>query len=258
MNNHYNKKGFALVSHFLDNNELERISPAVERFHESWKLDNHSFYQEKAVNSADLTGTKYLAENDRMKLFQLISSDKLMDIVSSLPFRQAAFMNLQLFFNPVNLKQKNYWHRDPQYHLSIEEQKQALEGPEIIHFRIALEDEPGIELIPGSHRRWDSEEELNIRLELSGQTNHQEITTGLSIPLKKGDLLVFSANMIHRGLYGNKRLALDILFCEAQPHLMGFIDVDCLPGKEQMQYFENPMAFQNTIRLKSQVCAAAT
>jgi ectoine hydroxylase-related dioxygenase (phytanoyl-CoA dioxygenase family) len=258
MNNDYDNNGFVLINKFLKNSELDQITPTIERFHESWKKDNHSFYHKKAVNSAHLTGTKYLDESDRIKLFQLVSSDKLIDIVSSLPFKQPAFMNTQLFFNPVNQDQKNYWHRDPQYHLSIEEQKQALEGPEVIHFRIALEDEAGIELVPGSHRHWDSEEELNIRLEVSGQANHQEISTGLSIPLEKGDLLAFSANMIHRGLYGNNRMALDILFCEAQPNLIQFVDTDCLPEKEQMQYFENPMPFQNTIRIKSQVCAAAT
>ena len=160
-------------------------------------------------------------------------------------------MNTQLFFNPVNHEQKNYWHRDPQYHLSIDQQKQALLGPEVIHFRIALEDEPGIELVPGSHKRWDSDEELAVRLEVSGQKNDQDISSGLSIPLAKGDLLIFSANMIHRGLYGKNRMSLDILFCEAQPEFVQFAEADCLPTNEHMSYCENPIAFQNTIKIKS-------
>jgi len=64
-----------------------------------------------------------------------------------------SIMNTQLFFNPVNDGQKNYWHRDSQYHLSIEEQKEALVGPDVVHFRIPLTNEPGIELVPCTHQR---------------------------------------------------------------------------------------------------------
>ncbi|MEP1448201.1 MAG: hypothetical protein ABJK37_19010 [Paraglaciecola sp.] len=47
-------------------------------------------------------------------------------------------MGSQLFFDPFKPQQANYWHRDPQYHLSVEEQKSALTGPDILHVRIPL------------------------------------------------------------------------------------------------------------------------
>jgi len=56
-----------------------------------------------------------------------------LDIVSSLPLASPAFMNNQLFSNPVYPGRKNDWHRDGQYHLSLDEQKLALQRPEVIH-----------------------------------------------------------------------------------------------------------------------------
>jgi len=251
MHSEYVENGYFLIENLFDPNEVAEICSVVTEFHEAWKFENNKFYLNEAVNSAYLTDTKYLSKRSRIKLFKFIGSHKLMNVVLSTPLRHAAFMNTQLFFDPINPNQKNYWHRDPQYHLSVEEQEQALDGPEVIHFRIPLYDEPGIELIPGTHKRWDTEEELHIRLEKSESNNSQHISTGVTIPLSKGDLLVFSGNMIHRGLYGRNRLALDILFCERVPELVQFVRNGCLPDQETLNILQNTTAFENTIKVKS-------
>jgi len=151
----------------------------------------------------------------------------------------------------VNETQRNYWHRDPQYHLSVDQQKEALLGPEVVHFRIPLFDEPGVELIPGTHRRWDSDEELGVRLDQDGHKNYDKLSAGVKITLNAGDLLVFSANIIHRGLYGMDRLALDILFCDPVPELMKFVDANGLANSQTLAKLENANAFKNTIELKT-------
>lgn len=250
MFNEYDKNGYYVVKDFLDNIELDKLKSVLLNFHQSWKFENAEFYSQKAVNSAYITGTKHLAENKRIELFKFIGSSKLMNTVSSIMNRRPTFMNTQLFFNPVNKEQKNYWHRDPQYHLSIEEQKAALSGPEVIHFRLPLVDEPGIELIPGSHRSWDTDEELDVRLETNEHKNYENLSTGTKVKLNAGDLLIFSANMIHRGLYGMDRFALDILFCDPVPSLVEHANDDCLPNLAIMDKLENPDAFMSTIELK--------
>lgn len=245
----YEANGFALMEGFLNRAEVESIAEVVDLFHKNWMADNLSFYQEQAINSAYLTGTKYLEQQDRIKLFEALSSNKILDVVLSLPLHEPAFMNTQLFFDPANPEQKNYWHRDGQYHLSIEEQKQALKGPEVLHFRIALKDEPGIELVPSSHRRWDSEEELNTRLEQSDRNKSDDLSTGHAVPMSKGDLLIFSGNMIHRGLYGKDRMALDILFCEARAEFFKFAQADCFPDSAIIERLENPVAMMNALKI---------
>ena len=121
----------------------------------------------------------------------------------------------------------------------------------MIHFRLPLLDEPGIELIPGTHKRWDSTEELEVRLEQNGYKNDQALSQGKVIKLSAGDLLIFSANMIHRGLYGLDRLAFDILFCQPDPSVIQFVSNDSLPTAEDLISLENPDAFDNTIKFKS-------
>ncbi len=251
MTNEYENNGYFVIRNFLKMAEVQTLREVLLDFHGTWKIKNAEFYAEKAVNSAYITGTQYLDESRRQQLFSFIGSDKLMDVVSSVIKHRPAFMNTQLFFNPVNKDQKNYWHRDPQYHLSIAEQKEALNGPNVVHFRIPLLDEPGIELVPGSHKKWDSQEELDVRLESNQRNNYENLSTGVITELKAGDLLVFSANMIHRGLYGLERLALDILFCDSVPALLKFAEEDCLPSQDVLDSLENADAFNNTLEIKN-------
>ena len=250
MHDEYERNGFLLLKNFYNETELKLIRHVVREFHLAWCKKNTDFYEEKAVNSAYLTSTQYLPAAQRQSLFMFIGSAKLMSVVNSVMKARPSFMNTQLFFNPVNEEQKNYWHRDPQYHLTLEEQKEALSGPDVIHFRIPLVDEPGIELIPETHKRWDTKDELDVRLEKNGRKHYDELTTGLKISLEAGDLLVFSANMIHRGLYGLDRLSLDILFCDPEQSFVKFIDADCLPSQAIMNTLENADAFERTLELK--------
>lgn len=59
--------------------------------------------------------------------------------------------------------------------------------------------ETGIELIPGTHARWDTELERNVRLECQGHRQHEDLPGARLLSLQPGDVLIFSANMLHRG-----------------------------------------------------------
>lgn len=255
MNAEYEKNGYLIIRNLFSQDELQTVRDVVQNFHTSWKRANADFYAEKAVNSAYLTAKEHLTEPERTTLFTFIGSSILMDLVASTMKSRPTFMNTQLFFNPKNKNQTNYWHRDPQYHLSIDEQKSALAGPEVIHCRIPLLDEPGIELVPGTHKRWDTDEEHNVRLEQHDHTNDESLSTGVAIALKAGDVLIFSANMIHRGLYGMDRLSFDILFCDPAPHLIKFVNDDCLPNPAVIQQLDNGDAFKSAIEIKAKTSA---
>ena len=253
MNNTYSENGYLLVRNFLNNEEVAELRTILTEFHRLWQKDNTTYYQQQAVNSAYLTNRDYLNDRQRQVLFNFIGSDKVMSIVTKLIPQQPCFLNTQLFFNPVNVQQKNYWHRDPQYHLSIEQQKAAIASFDVIHFRLPVLDEPGIELIPGTHKRWDSPEELNVRLEQEGGKNYQPLSQAKTIKLSAGDLLIFSANMIHRGLYGMDRLAFDMLFCPPEPSVIKFVSEDCLPSESTLALLEDSSAFTNTIALMTKI-----
>lgn len=251
MNSEYEKNGFVHKTAFFSSEELEEVYPILNLFHQKWLKENKAFFLDQAINSSGITGPDYLDQAARLSLFRFISNQKIRALIQGIIPIRPCFMNTQLFFNPNNPQQNNYWHRDPQYHLSIEEQKKSLLGPTVLHVRIALKDEPGLEIIPGTHERWDSPEELDVRLEKNERHCFDDLPGTNIIPLKAGDVLLFSSNMIHRGLYGMDRFALDILVCDPAEHLVAFAEERCLPSQHDRLEINNPDLFNNTIELKN-------
>ena len=92
-----------------------------------------------------------------------------------------------------------------------------------------------------------SPNELNVGLAKNNKLSSDELTTGKVIKLNAGGLLLFSANMIHRGLYGKNRLALDIIFCENAPQLTAFINAANTPNSAIANKTDNPQVFFNPL-----------
>jgi len=251
LNCEYVQQGYFVIRSYFNDVEIASLRDVVLEFHQSWKQDNLAFYQEEAFNSSLITGSKYLASNDRIKLFNFISSTKIMNIIDAVILTAPAFMNTQLFFNPVNRDQKDFWHRDCQYDHDVEMQQKVIQETQVLHLRVPLFDELGMELVPGTHKRWDNEEEFNVRQEEKGRLSSENLSTGKKIKLAAGDLLVFSADMIHRGLYGLDRLALDILVFDSSSDFVDYVDDDCLPDESMLTKINDPRLFINTLQLKS-------
>lgn len=251
INSDYNEHGYFVIRDFFNAAEISSLRKVILKFHELWKQDNAAFYREVAFNSSLITGSKYLAQDDRLTLFNFISSKKIMNIVDSVITSNPAFMNTQLFFNPVNPQLKDFWHRDCQYDHDVDVQKKVIHETQVLHLRVPLFDELGMELVPGTHKRWDNEEEFNVRQEEKGRESNEALSTGKKIQLAAGDLLVFSADMIHRGLYGLDRLALDILVFDSAGDFVDYVDDDCLPDALMLENINDPRLFINTLRLKA-------
>ena len=247
----YEQQGYFVIRDYFNADEISSLRAVVLKFHQLWQQDNAKFYQEEAFNSSLITGSQYLASPDRVKLFNFISSKKVMKIVDAVIANNPAFMNTQLFFNPINPKQKDFWHRDCQYDHDVEGQKLAIQDTQVLHLRVPLFDELGMELVPGTHKRWDNEEEFNVREEEKGWLSSDDLSTGKKINLAAGDLLVFSADMIHRGLYGMDRLALDILVFDSAGDFVDYVDDDCLPDKTMLAEIIDPRLFLNIMKLKA-------
>jgi len=253
LNNNYEDQGYFVIRDYFSAFEIESLRKVILRFHEAWKKDNEEFYKEVAFNSSLITGGEYLGFDDRVELFNFIGSEKMMCLIDSVIPNNPAFMNTQLFFDPVNPLLKDFWHRDCQYDHEVEVQKKVIHETQVLHLRVPLFDEPGIELVPGTHKRWDNEEEFNVRQEIKGRQSNENLSAGKKIELAAGDLLLFSADMIHRGLYGLDRLALDILVFDSAANFVDYVDDDCLPPISMLDKIEDPRLFMNTIKLKSKM-----
>jgi len=251
LSSNYDDQGYFVIRNYFSSSEISSLRKIILKFHQLWKDDNESFYQQEAFNSSLITGSRYLDFNDRVMLFNFISSKNIMDVIESVIPGDPAFMNTQLFFDPFDKHQANFWHRDCQYDYDVEDQKQVIHETQVLHLRVPLFDEPGMDIVPGSHKRWDNEEELDVRLERKGRVSSDALSTGKQIKLAAGDLLVFSADMIHRGLYGQDRLALDILVFDSAAVYADYVDDDCLPNSAMLDNINDPRLFINTIHLKS-------
>lgn len=251
LNSNYTEQGYFVIRDYFNASELSSLRKIILKFHELWKKDNAKFYQEEAFNSSLITGSQYLDYNERVVLFNFIGSKKIMKVVDSVIPTNPAFMNTQLFFNPVNPQQKDFWHRDCQYDHDVEVQKKVIHETQVVHLRVPLFDELGMELVPGTHKRWDNDEEFNVRQEEKGRVSSENLSTGKKVELAAGDLLVFSADMIHRGLYGLDRLALDILVFDPSADFIDYVDDDCLPDISMLDKINDPRLFRNTLNLKS-------
>ncbi len=250
---HYDDKGYFVVRDYLSEAEVDELRKVILKFHELWKSDNAEFYRECAFNSSLITGSEYLSCKERLLLFNFISCEKLMALVNTVIPVKPVFMNTQLFFNPVNPELKDFWHRDCQYDHDIEAQKKIIAQDQVVHLRVPLFDELGMEVVPESHKRWDNDEEFAVRQELNGRLSNESLPLGKKIGLAAGDVLVFSADMLHRGLYGMDRLALDILVFDSSENYIDYIDCDCLPDESMLDKIKNPGLFVNAMRLKSSI-----
>ena len=246
----YQKHGYVVIRNLFDQHQLDEVEFVLRSSHEIWKKDNHEFYQQRAINSSGLTSKNYLDNAQQLKLFEFIASSALLRIVEKL-IPAPAFLNTQLFFDPVNTEQQNYWHRDIQYDLSLNEQKALiLANSSMPHFRIPLKSEKGIELIPGTHKRWDTPEELEVRTGNNGKMPHHELPDGLVIEVNRGDLLIFSGKMLHRGKYGGDRFALDVLYAEQKSPYLKSVNSDCLPSCQQAIHLPNKIIFERSRSLE--------
>lgn len=248
----YEKHGFVRRPGFVSTQAMETVEPALRRFHERWLVECREHYEDGVINSAYLTREGSLSREDRLALFQFVGSRTLRELLSAVLPGSCMFVGTQLFFDPLKPGQANYWHRDIQYRdMSIEDQQRFLRSSNVLHIRVAFRPERGVELIPGTHRRWDDAEEFDVRMAQNGHRVHDDLPKGVTVSLERGDGVLFSAGMIHRGLYGGDRFAFDLLFADADEETAKVVPVDCLPSDEELARLEWPEPFALTRQLLS-------
>jgi len=111
------------------------------------------------------------------------------------------------------------WHRDSQFARAApdpELERELLVSSFSVHVRVALEPDDRLELVPGSHARWDSDDELRIRKGSNRATD--QMPGAARIVLEAGDACLFHAWSIHRATYRRAplRRTLDLLYASAR------------------------------------------
>ena len=256
MNKDFEENGYTILQDIYSKAELDKLEIIVNTVFEKWLDANRpKLKSDDLINIHSLTGPAYFCENpqDRIDLFNLISQPALTDCVSQILDDSVYFHGTQLFFNPINKDKLPYWHRDFQYSGNDDNSlKKELGKLKALHLRIALIPETGLELIPGSHKRWDTKLESDIRFERNGHKNSEPLPFSQLITLERGDVLIFDAQMLHRGCYSTnpQRKAFDI--CVGTPHPMALkgLSKTPLPNQKDISLLTNPCWFSNALSLQ--------
>ncbi|ADZ92725.1 phytanoyl-CoA dioxygenase family protein [Marinomonas mediterranea] len=241
----YEKDGYVILKGFFSEDEIALLDRYVDRIYRIWRSENEAaIFNRKLVNMHSLTHPEYFqgSPDQRAEFFNTIASQKLTETLENIFGSGLYFHNTQLFFNPSNSERLPYWHRDSQYS-SIEDSVQSDEQHRMLslHIRIPLIDEKGVEVVVGTHKRWDTELERNVRFELNGHNNSESLPDSVLLDLKQGDVLVFNAQMIHRGNYelNSERKAFDLCVGKFHPLVSGFLDPQVLPTDEEIDNIVN-------------------
>ena len=231
----YQQQGFLHLPGFYRPHELADLNTVLLKHHQAWLIQHQAAYQNGLINSHSLSADPALSEEDKTVLFQTIAAPALLAQLASIFPQAPRFLNTQLFFDPYHSDQRNYWHRDVQYTgLNEAAQRNVILQQNVVHCRIAMRPELGIELIAGSHQRWDSDQEYAVRMGKPPYRPHDDLPHTIRVPLQTGDVLLFSANMLHRGVYGQNRLAFDTIYCDDHLDLLAHRSDHTLPNAAQL------------------------
>ena len=220
--NTFSKEGSVVIPNFFSEEELSAIFPIISKAHEKWlELNRNQYLKNKMINSNNLTSVDLFSSDvpsKRKSLFSFISSDKMTSLVQGLIGEDAYFLGSQVFFNPKEHSKDGYWHRDMQYTgMSEDEQKKTMKEEPVVHFHIPFIDDHLFELIPGSHKKWDTEPEYEVRMNLNNKKNSDWLENAKNYDCKRGGIRIFPAHAIHRGKQYEKsppRFVFDLLFAK--------------------------------------------
>ena len=251
----YNQNGYVVLRDFLSTNEVLRLNELVDDIHQRWLQKNEeAFREDRLINMHSLTHAEYFTDQpeNRLKLFKAITPTKLVELLDELFETEIHFHNTQLFFNPFDPEQSPYWHRDLQFS-PIADETQRLKQQEMLslHVRIPLVKEMGVRVIPGTHNRWDTELERQVRLEQDGHHNSEDLPGSVLVDLEPGDVMIFNAQMIHCGHYTNNesRKALDLCVGSSHELVDGSLDPMVLPTIEELEEFQHDVWYQRSWKI---------
>lgn len=219
------KDGYLIVRGLLDPVRVEALAALSEKCLRQWKVCNpetgRSGGDDNSRSMRHLNHPGYFEGGARSPDFKLLMqtvADPEVLRVASMCIPDSVggplFRSTTLFFNPegtaANSREGN-WHRDSQFVIPDEkDEKRFLKGQvERGHFtfsagiqmQIALVENDDVQLVPGSHSRWDTAEEYRVRCADGGKHNTEDMPRSLRAALQPGDACLFNAWGFHRGRY---------------------------------------------------------
>ncbi|MFN8489000.1 MAG: phytanoyl-CoA dioxygenase family protein [Caldilineaceae bacterium] len=145
-------------------------------------------------------------------LMAAVADEQVLTIARTILGEDPMFRCTSFFFNPLENPRDGDWHRDSQFSTPNDEEEKAIiaklsRSGNSIQMQIPLVPSEDIEYIPGSHIRWDTPPEYQIRKADGGKNNRSNNMPGaLRLVLDAGDATLFNPYGLHRGRYRTEPL----------------------------------------------------
>ena len=211
---HWQREGYIVVSGLIDGSRTTRLAAVAESILAQWRECNPETGEPGGGTNATcmrhLNHPGYFPPEGRtglVTILETIADPGILDVCRMILSADPLFRCTSLFMNPQQDGQDGNWHRDSQFHHpDEEEEKQTVAaGGDLGHsvqLQIALVPSDDIEVVPGSHRRWDTDEEYAIRRADEQKNSRSNAMPGaLRVALEPGDAVAFNPLALHRGRY---------------------------------------------------------
>ena len=204
----YQQEGYVIIPQLFNRQRVNELRLICNRALALW-FERFPRYKQRPrqKNCSELTDLYYFKSDREQLIFLLntIANPRVLSILKSICNCKLLFHDLQYFFNPLHTSWRGDWHRDGQAIApddATEKCKLFDVSDRFIRVNIALIPDNNLEIVPGSHNRWDTIKELEIRKELNGKKNNSNAMPGATrIILNSGDAVFFDGFGIHRGNY---------------------------------------------------------
>ena len=145
-------------------------------------------------------------------LMDAVADEQVLNVARTILGEEPLFRCTSFFFNPLEDSRDGDWHRDSQFSAPNDEEEKAIlaklsRSGNSIQMQIPLVPSADIEYIPGSHIRWDTPAEYQIRKADGGKNKRANNMPGaLRLVLNAGDDTLFNPYGLHRGRYHTEPL----------------------------------------------------
>ena len=205
------EEGYCLYRSLLSADDVADLLRITERVRRQWlaaSAEDGKPGDPDRHNMRHLNHPGYFRDHpdEFVTLMNLIADERILAFARKLLDGEPVFRATTLWFEPKTAHEDGSWHRDVQFMNPDEAQQQSIiaarSKPGGIQLQIALVETSDNEYVPGSHLRWDTEEEYRIRLadeQVNSRAN--DMPGAIRIHQRPGDALAFEALGLHRGRY---------------------------------------------------------
>jgi ectoine hydroxylase-related dioxygenase (phytanoyl-CoA dioxygenase family) len=208
---HWDSEGYVVVRRLIEPVEVARLRELCEDVLTQWYQRDPQSGQPAAPDATSmrhLNHPDYFRHNPQglIEMLNVIADPRVLDVARQVLGDEPLFRCTSLFMNPKQHGGDGHWHRDSQFGTkSDEEEKQFLFGGQRcdgIQLQLALVPSEDSEVVPGSHLRWDTDEEYRIRKADGGKNcRSNDMPGALRAALQPGDAVAFNSMALHRGRY---------------------------------------------------------